>query len=124
LLCSKKTLSEYYLSSGLICVYLAEADLPFLSSLPTRNRNAIQAAYPIENGSSISGALLEGFREIIAEFKEQQVQSAKKSRSNASSEVASLLEKQKCYTFIQSLVPSSATLLVIPRNLMDHWQAS
>jgi hypothetical protein len=93
---------------------LAEADLRFVCSLSTCDRNAIQEAYPIEDGSNIIGALLDSFREIIAEFKEQQVRSAKKSHSNASSEVASLLEKQKYHTFIQSLVPSSATLLVIP----------
>jgi hypothetical protein len=109
------------MSSGFLC---ALPKLTCVSSLSTRNRNAIQEAYPIENGSSVSGALLDSFRELIVEFKELQVRSAKKSHSNQNSEVASLLEKQKCHTFIQSLVPSSATLLVIPRNLMDHWQVS
>lgn len=67
-------------------------------------------------------------RGIFDEFKKQMLTSAKRSysspRANVSSELAALIEKSKRHRFIKSLVPSRATIIVIPSVLMDHWEVS
>lgn len=64
--------------------------------------------------------------ETMRDFKESQMRSARKSFSNANSRpnsrVAALIEKEDCRRLVSSLVPSKATLLVIPNVLMEHWK--
>jgi hypothetical protein len=65
-------------------------------------------------------------KEIIRDFKESQMRSARKSFSNANSRpnsrVAALIEMEASQRLVSSLVPSNATLLVIPNVLMEHWK--
>jgi hypothetical protein len=63
---------------------------------------------------------------MVDQFKNDQLHAAKKSFARASvkpnSAVAALIEKRNRTLFLQSLVPSSGTLLVVPSVLMEHWQ--
>jgi hypothetical protein len=65
---------------------------------------------------------------MVDSFKESQLQAAQKAFARASakpnSAVAALIEQRNRLRFIRSLVPSSATLLVVPSVLMEHWQVS
>jgi hypothetical protein len=63
---------------------------------------------------------------MVEQFKADQLRAAKKSFARASakpnSAVAALIEKRDRALFLQSLVPSSGTLIVVPSVLMEHWQ--
>lgn len=66
------------------------------------------------------------FAKLVAEFKASQVQIAQKSFGRASSKpnsaVAALIEENKIKKFKSALIPSSATLLVVPGVLLEHWE--
>ncbi len=66
------------------------------------------------------------FDELLEEYKAGQLSSARKSFSNTKAKpdslVAALLEKQARLEYINALVPSKSTLLVVPSTLMDHWE--
>lgn len=70
--------------------------------------------------------LSEKFKLHVEMFKSNNVRSAKKSFSSAvakpNSSVASILEERSKTKLIDSLVPSSATLLVVPSVLLPHWE--
>lgn len=63
---------------------------------------------------------------MIHELKERMIQVAKKSFAKASSKpnstVAALVERNNRLKLKRSLAPSSATLLVVPSVLLEHWQ--
>ena len=63
---------------------------------------------------------------LLAEFKEGQMKSARKSYSSAlakpNSAVAALLDEANNLAFMNSLVPSNSTLLVVPGVLVEHWR--
>lgn len=63
---------------------------------------------------------------MVEQFKVDQLYVAKKSFARSSvkpnSAVAALIEKRNQTLFLQSLVPSSGTLIVVPSVLMEHWQ--
>jgi hypothetical protein len=68
------------------------------------------------------------FRSQINEFKQSQIGIAIKSFSRASAKpdsmVAALIEKTNSEKLQRSLLPSSATLMVVPAVLVDHWMVS
>lgn len=70
--------------------------------------------------------LLLNCNEILCSFKRDQVRSAKKSFSSASakpnSSIAAILEKRAKAEQLDSLLSSKATLLVVPGNLLNHWE--
>jgi hypothetical protein len=72
--------------------------------------------------------LLIVFRSQINDFKRSQIEVAIKSFSRASSKpdsiVAALIEKTNAERLQKALLPSSATLLVVPAVLVDHWMVS
>jgi len=67
------------------------------------------------------------FSKVVEEFKSLQVRLAKKSFGRAlakpNSAVAALVEQNKTLKLKSSLVSSSATLLVVPSVLLEHWEA-
>ena len=66
------------------------------------------------------------FDGIAEQFKSNQLQKAQKSFARASSKpnssVAALVDERNRRKFLESLVPSSGTLIVVPGVLMEHWQ--
>jgi len=74
----------------------------------------------------LASLLMDKFHDTIAEFKAQQVISAKKSFSKAAakpnSAVAALVETNERANLQKALVPSSGTLLVVPSVLLEHWE--
>ena len=72
--------------------------------------------------------LLSVFRGKIRDFKTSQIETATKSFSRSSSKpdsmVAALIEKNNADQLRKALLPSSATLLVVPAVLVDHWMVS
>jgi hypothetical protein len=68
------------------------------------------------------------FRSQINEFKQSQIEIAIKSFSRASAKpdsmVAALIEKTYAEKLQRDLLPSSATLMVVPAVLVDHWMVS
>ena len=97
-------------------------------SIPVTNRNAMRY-YPVENCVYETAKDLDAnFLEIVSEFKTDQIKSAKKSFSNATakpnSSVAAILERKARRDLISSMIPSAATLLVVPNTLLDHWEVS
>jgi hypothetical protein len=66
------------------------------------------------------------FLTLVEVFKAKQIQAAQKSfaRSSAkpNSTVAALIEEENRKRVLDSLVPSSGTLIVVPGVLMEHWQ--
>jgi hypothetical protein len=83
--------------------------------------------HPTESGIHKLAALLrEKFLHAVAEFKAQQVKSAKRSFSKAASKpnssVAALVEMNHRVNLHNALVQSSGTLLVVPAVLLEHWE--
>ena len=83
--------------------------------------------HPDHSGIYKVAALLRGkFLLAVDEFKSQQVRSAKKSFSKATSKpnssVAALVEKTQRANLQNALVQSSGTLLVVPSVLLEHWE--
>jgi hypothetical protein len=66
------------------------------------------------------------FHDAVNEFKQKQIQVAKKSFARASakpnSAVAALVESNSRLKLKNSLVTSSGTLIVVPSVLLEHWQ--
>jgi hypothetical protein len=93
------------------------------------SRNAINKSIPSSDneqvGSTSPAAVIETFQTLVRQWKEQQLASARKSYSNAStkpnSRVAALFAQYQRQEFYDSLVQSSGTLIVIPHVLMEHW---
>jgi len=79
-----------------------------------------------EEAKSEGRFLSSQFKILVQEMKDRQMRSAKKSFSNNSgrhkSRVAGYIAQQTQQKFIESLVPTSATLIVIPSALMGHWR--
>jgi hypothetical protein len=91
------------------------------------NRNALSEHYlstPSED--TILPPLVLLLRELVEEYKDRMLASAKKSFSNPkakpNSNLAALIDEAKRLRFIKSLIPSRGTLIVIPSVLMDHWE--
>ena len=74
----------------------------------------------------VAALLREKFLLAVEEFKVEQVKSAKKSFSRATSKpnssVAALVEKTQRDNLQNALVQSSGTLLVVPSVLLEHWE--
>ena len=72
--------------------------------------------------------LSKALTEIVVDFKEKQLQTAKKSFSRSAakpnSSVAALLEMRNYEELLSSLQPTAATLLVVPGTLLNHWEVS
>jgi hypothetical protein len=92
--------------------------------VPFRNATVYN---PPENTMHQAALLLStNFLTLVEEFKAKQIQAAQKSfaRSSAkpNSAVAALIEEENRKRVLDSLVPSSGTLIVVPGVLMEHWQ--
>lgn len=70
--------------------------------------------------------VVQRFQQKLLEFKQSNVEQAKKSFSSVNSKpnsaVAALVAETRRTKFFKSLLPSKATLLVVPAVLMDHWE--
>ena len=70
--------------------------------------------------------VLDTFQALVAEFQQSQMRSARKAFSNAKakpdSRVAALFEEKRRHMLFQSLIPSTATLIVVPSVLVEHWK--
>ena len=66
------------------------------------------------------------FAALVAEFKQSQMKSARKCFSNAkakpNSRVAAMIDEESHQRLLESLVPSSGTLIVVPSVLVEHWK--
>ena len=113
-------------------VYDADSLQAFVSDVESCFEAAIvsssEASVSTETSSTIREAalrLLTVFRSRIVAFKTSQVEVATKSFSRASSRpdsiVAALVQKTNSEKLKNALLPSSATLLVVPAVLVDHW---
>ena len=91
-----------------------------------RSRNAKTYNPPDNIVNRAADKLWRLFGVAIKEFKVKELQAAKKSygraQSKPNSSVAALIEKRSRDCFMQSLVASSGTLLVVPWVLMQHWE--
>jgi hypothetical protein len=71
-------------------------------------------------------SLLDIFRTFFHDFKVMQMRSVRKSFSNAKSKpnsrVAALVEEEGRQRLLDSLIPSTGTLIVIPSVLLEHWK--
>ena len=72
--------------------------------------------------------LLSRFDVIFTLFKNDQAKSAKKSFSSATakptSSAAAILEKRTKMEYLDSILTSKATLLVVPVNMLNYWEVS
>ena len=68
------------------------------------------------------------FENLLLVFKSDQVISAKMRFSNAAvtpnSSIAAILDKMTKMEYLDSLLTSKATLLVVPNNRLNHWEVS
>lgn len=68
------------------------------------------------------------FQQISLGFKQSNVDQARKSFSSVTakpnSTVAAIVAESRRNKFFKSLLPSQATLLVVPAVLMDHWEVN
>ena len=71
-----------------------------------------------------AAALSGRFKEALSEFKMLQIQHVERRRirTNLNSKFGALLLKRKQDELLKSLIPSSATLLVVPNTLLKHWE--
>ena len=100
----------------------------FVSDVESCFQNAISSNASSDSIRQAAIRLLAVFRSQIIEFKRNQIEVAIKSFSRASAKpdsiVAALIEKSNSENLKNSLFPSSATLLVVPAVLVDHWMVS
>ena len=72
--------------------------------------------------------LLSSFENLLMQFKNDQVKSAKMSFSNASakpnSSIATILDNMTKLKYLDSLLTSKTTLLVVPNNRLNDWEVS
>jgi SNF2-related domain/Bromodomain len=91
-------------------------------------QNAID--YNAEDGdvADLARDMWADFKDLVAELKTRKIQSARKSFSNSkarpNSSVAAILEQKNRTTFMRSLLPSAANLVVVPETLISHWVVS
>ena len=76
--------------------------------------------------AELAAELRERFETIVSLFRDSNVQIAKRYFSNAEakpdSSVAALIERQARRQLLNSIIRSSATLLVVPGTLLQHWE--
>ena len=100
--------------------FIAEVESCFQNAIVNEHVSA-----PIKQAAM---RLVDAFRAQINQFKQSQIRVATKSFSRASakpdSTVAALIEKTNSEKLRRALQPSSATLLVVPAVLVDHWIVS
>lgn len=91
-------------------------------------RNAMIYNSPNDDVYELAKDMLADFKLLLSEFKTSQVQSATKSFSSSNarpnSSVAAILERKALKEYMDSLIPSAATLLVVPETLLSHWVVS
>jgi len=91
-------------------------------------RDEINASFPEDSVEQreIRDALQQQFNEMIQSYKSKQIHSASRSyakvTSHPNSAVASLYEAHERRKFLDSLISSHGTLLVVPSVLLDHWR--
>jgi len=87
--------------------------------------NEMNIAFAEDDGS-VGQSLQRAFEDMVQEYKAKQLHSAGKSyakvRSHPNSSVASLYEAHERQKFLNSLIASKGTLLVVPSVLLDHWK--
>jgi hypothetical protein len=87
-------------------------------------QNAVSYNPPCDDVHKLSEDMLEDFQILVGYFKMTQVQSATKSFSSSSarpnSSVAAILERRARKDYMDSLIPSAATLLVVLDTLWSH----
>ena len=100
----------------------------FISDVESCFQNAISNNLVSDPIREAGQRLVVAFRSQINAFKRSQIEIAIKSFSRASAKpdsiVAALIEKDNTEKLQRALIPSSATLLVVPAVLVDHWMVS
>ncbi|KAL7558179.1 hypothetical protein ACA910_016232 [Epithemia clementina (nom. ined.)] len=87
--------------------------------------NAIQSFFEESSDQPNDGDLLKTqFLDLVGKYKKKQMQSAAKSCSKArlDSSVTALYEAYERRKFLDSLIRSKGTLVVVPSVLLDHWR--
>lgn len=90
-------------------------------------RNHLDTLFPPGSGDAqIGNDMKNHFEEMVNEYKETQIQNARrsysKSSSNPDSSVAALWETFERRKFIDSLIETQGSLIVVPWVLLDHWR--
>jgi hypothetical protein len=91
-------------------------------------RNAMTYNDEDDDVHELAEDMLQDFNNLVAELKKKIILTARKSFSNSTSRpnssVAAILERKIRQEYMDSLVSSSATLLVVPETLLNHWVVS
>lgn len=89
-------------------------------------RNAMLYNPPEHDVHKAAKRLSQKFTELVAQFKSEKTKNAKKAFSSISakpdSSVAAILAERASDELLDSLYPSSGTLLVVPNPLLKHWE--
>jgi hypothetical protein len=88
-------------------------------------RDAIKGCINDDNNEDILSRL-STWRDMVNNFITIQMRSVKKSfaniKSKPNSRVAALVEEVTKKQFLNSLIPSNGTLIVVPSVLLEHWK--
>jgi hypothetical protein len=89
-------------------------------------QNAMSYNHPSDPVHKAASRMVDSVKNIITEFKSEQVNTAMKSlsriRQSDSTSLISILEGKKRAELHESLISSSSTLLVVPNPLLKHWE--
>ena len=90
------------------------------------NRNATEFHPPDSLVYREAKRLMSLFERMIEDFKGLRVSSAEKiySRSWMASETAHLVRNKRKAEILEASTPTTGTLLVVPKPLVQHWQVS
>ncbi len=89
-------------------------------------QNAMSYNHPSDPVHKAASRMVDSVKNIMSEFKSEQVNAAMKSlsriRQSDSTSLISILEGKKRAELHESLISSSSTLLVVPNPLLKHWE--
>mmetsp|Transcript_39859 Transcript_39859/g.119949 ORF Transcript_39859/g.119949 Transcript_39859/m.119949 type:complete len:108 (-) Transcript_39859:2429-2752(-) len=97
-----------------------------LSRFGLTSRNAMLYNPPEHHVHQAANRLSGKFEQLVVAFKEEHVRVAHRAFSNLNanpeSSIAAMLAERANEDLLNSLVPSSSTLLIVPNTLLAHWE--